>query len=116
MQSFQFITEFTELEFLVSDEGSQRAKAKTVTIQLGLMNEENQSGFEMDIKSSREIKVLGCGSFSTVKLIGDISSEQVVMKYFTSGSALPDTTEEQVCSRELKEFCYLSHPYIIRVY
>jgi TPR repeat protein len=90
MQSFQFIKPFTELAFLFSDECSQRSVSKTVIIQPGVMNEENQSDFEMDIKSFHEIKVLGYGSFGTAKLMSDIYSEQFAVKYFNRGIPHPD--------------------------
>jgi hypothetical protein len=116
MQSFQLIKPFTEFEFLASDRVSQRPISKTITIQPGVMNKENRSDFEMDIKSFREIKVLGYGSFAVVKLMQDIHSKQFAVKYFSRGIPCPDQKVAQIFSRELDAFCHLSHPCIIRIY
>jgi serine/threonine protein kinase len=45
----------------------------------------------------------------------DIDSKQFAVKYFTRGIPY-DETEQQVFSRELKAFCHLKHPCIVRVY
>jgi hypothetical protein len=61
LHSFRFIKQFREREFLASDPGNQKAISKTITIQLGDMNEQKPSDFVMDIKSFHEINILGCG-------------------------------------------------------
>jgi serine/threonine protein kinase len=116
MQSFQFIKAFTEFEFLASDRGSQRPISKTITIQPGLMNKENLSDFEMDIKSFHEIKKLGYSGSAVVKLMQDIHSKQFAVKYFMRRAPGLDEKEAQIFPRELDVFCHLSHPCIVRAY
>jgi hypothetical protein len=116
IQSLHFIKAFTELEFLASDSTDGRTMSKTVTIQPGVMNEENLSDFEMDIKSFREIESLGRGSFGTVKLMKDIYLKQFAVKYFGRGIFGPDETTARVFSRELNAFCHLHHSCVIQAY
>jgi serine/threonine protein kinase len=80
------------------------------------MRDENQSDFEIDLSSFREVCVLGSGLFSIVKLMKDFDSKQFAVKYFTRWMPGDDTMAQQVFSCKLKAFCHLRHLCIVRIY